>query len=75
MEHKRIYPVYCVMKLNLRRVAKRRLPKRERVPLYVPRRPDSVWSADFMSDTLLCGRSFRTFNLVDDFNREAIHIA
>jgi putative transposase len=72
--HKRIYRVYCAMKLNLRRAAKRRLPKRERVPLYVPRRPDSVWSADFMSDTLLCGRSFRTFNLVDDFNREAIHI-
>lgn len=72
--HKRIYRVYCAMKLNLRRAAKRRLPKRERVPLYVPRRPDSVWSADFMSDTLLCGRSFRTFNIADDFNREAVHI-
>ena len=32
------------MKLKLRRAARRRLPKRERVPLYVPRRPDSVWS-------------------------------
>ena len=46
---KRIYRVYKAMKLNLRRPAKRRLPKRERVPLYVPRLPDSVWSADFMS--------------------------
>ncbi|MGO4549478.1 IS3 family transposase [Lysobacter sp. 2RAF19] len=72
--HKRIYRVYCAMKLNLRRAARRRLPKRERVPLYVPERPDSVWSADFMLDALACGRSFRTFNLVDDFNREAIHI-
>jgi putative transposase len=36
------------MKLNLRRAAKRRLPKRERVPLYVPEHPDTVWSADFM---------------------------
>lgn len=72
--HKRTYRVYKLMKLNLRRLAKRRLPKRERVPLYVPRLPDSVWSADFMSDALVCGRRFRTFNVVDDFNREALHI-
>lgn len=49
---KRIYRVYKAMKLNLRRAAKRRLPKRERVPLYVPRLPDTVWSVDFMSDAL-----------------------
>jgi putative transposase len=72
--HKRIYRVYRLMNLNLRRAAKRRLPKRERVALYVPRLPDSVWSADFMSDTLNCGRRYRLFNVVDDFNREALHI-
>jgi putative transposase len=74
LNHKRIYRVYCAMRLNLRRAAIRRLPKRERIPLYVPERPDRVWSADFMLDALACGRSFRTFNLLDDFNREAIHI-
>lgn len=72
--HKRIYRVYKAMRLNLRRSARRRLPKRERVPLYVPRQPDTVWSADFMSDALACGRRLRTFNVVDDFNREALHI-
>jgi putative transposase len=72
--HKRIYRVYKQMNLHLRRPAKRRLPKRLRVPLYVPRRPDTVWSADFMSDALACGRRFRTFNVVDDFNREVLHI-
>ncbi len=72
--HKRIYRVYKAMQLNLRRAAKRRLPKRERVALYVPRRPDTVWSMDFMSDALACGKRFRTFNVVDDFNREALHI-
>ena len=66
--------MYKAMKLNLRRVAKRRLPKRERVPLYVPRLPDMVWSVDFTSDALACGRRFRTFNVLDDFNREAVHI-
>ena len=72
--HKRIYRVYTAMKLNLRRAARRRLPKRERAPLYVPGLPDMVWSADFMADALACGRRFRTFNVVDDFNREAMHI-
>jgi putative transposase len=62
------------MKLNLRRAARRRLPKRERVALCVPKHPDTVWSMDFMSDALACGRRFRTFNVVDDFNREALHI-
>lgn len=71
---KRIYRVYCAMKLNLRRAASRRLPKRECVPLYVPEQPDTVWSADFMLDALACGRSFRTFNIIDDFNREIVHI-
>jgi len=72
--HKRIYRVHKAMRLNLRRAARRRLPKRERVPLYVPRLPDTVWSADFMSDALACGRRFRTFDIVEDFNREALHI-
>ena len=62
------------MHLHLRRPAKKRLPKRQRAELYVPALPDTVWSADFMSDALHTGKRFRTFNVTDDFNREVLHI-
>ncbi len=72
--HKRIYRVYCAMGLNQPRRRKRKLPERPREPLIVPQRPNQVWSADFMSDALYQGPRFRTFNVIDDFNREAIAI-
>lgn len=62
------------MKLNQKRKAKKRLPKRENSPLFVPELPNQVWSADFVSDSLYCGKRFRTFNIIDDCNREAVHI-
>jgi putative transposase len=72
--HKRVYRVYCALKLNQSRRAKKHLPPRERQPLSVPAAPNQVWSADFVSDALYCGRRFRTFNVLDDFNREGVHI-
>lgn len=72
--HKRVYRVYCLLNLNQKRRAKRRIPQRERQPLFVPQRPNEVWSADFMSDALYAGKRFRTFNVIDDFNRECIAI-
>lgn len=72
--HKHVYRVYCALSLNQPRRTKRRLPNREAVPLLVPEGPNQVWSADFMSDGLYSGPRFRTFNLIDDYNREGLAI-
>ena len=72
--HKRVHRIYCALKLNKRRKGKRRLPTRDPQPLQVSQQVNNCWSADFMSDSLWCGRRFRTFNVVDDFNREALAI-
>jgi putative transposase len=62
------------MKLNIRRRAKKRLPKRIKQALYKPDAPNKVWSIDFMSDSLWDGRKFRTLNIIDDFNRKILAI-
>jgi putative transposase len=36
--------------------------------------PNLNWSMDLMRDTLWIGKPFRTFNIIDDFNREALNI-
>jgi putative transposase len=72
--HKRVYRIYKLLKLHLRRKGKKRLPSRHPEPLKVPSFANQTWSADFMSDALFCGRRFRTFNVLDDFNREALEI-
>ncbi len=72
--HKRVYRVYCELKPNRRRKYKRRISTRNPLPLAVPEAVNQVWSADFMSDALWSGKRFRTFNVIDDFNREALAI-
>jgi putative transposase len=72
--HKRTWRVYCQLRLNLPRRTKRRVPQRERQPLWVEPRMNAVWALDFMRDTLYSGRVFRTLNVIDEANRGALGI-
>lgn len=72
--HKRIYRVYKLLKLNRRRKGKRRLPARVKQPLVKQELINQSWSMDFMSDSIVGGRRFRTFNLIDDCTREVLAI-
>ncbi|EMD3682736.1 transposase family protein, partial [Salmonella enterica] len=53
---------------------KQRLPVRPPSPLATTESLNQSWSVDFMHDALVCGRRFRAFNVVDNFNREALSI-
>jgi putative transposase len=70
--HKRVYRIYCRLGLNIRIKPRKRIPKGEAKMLIQPIYPNICWSADFMSDVLFCGRKFRTFNVIDDYNREGL---
>lgn len=74
VNHKRFYRIYCKLGLNLKRATKKRLPEREKQPLEVVEKPLESWSMDFMADVLVSSKRFRTFNVMDDFSREALCI-
>lgn len=74
VNHKRVYRIYCELKLNLKRKVKKRLPKREGKSLLQPSVLNECWSLDYMSDALFTGKRFRTANVIDDCNREGLGI-
>jgi len=72
--HKRVYRIYRELELNMRIKPKKRLIREKPETLATPVAINQCWSMDFMHDQLSDGRSFRLFNVLDDFNREGLAI-
>ncbi|MBQ0745175.1 MAG: IS3 family transposase [Marinobacter sp.] len=72
--HKRVYRIYRELELNLRIKPRKRLVREKPEPLAVPTAINISWSMDFMHDQLEDGRSYRLFNVIDDYNREGLGI-
>jgi putative transposase len=70
--HKRVYRIYRELELNLGIKPRSRIKRDKSDALAVPAEINQVWSMDFMSDSLKDGRSIRTFNVLDDCNRESL---
>ena len=62
------------MKLPLRRKTQETSSIQSKRTLAVPEGFTQTWSIDFMSDALSNGTKFRSFNVIDDYNREVLFI-
>jgi putative transposase len=80
INHKRTHRLYRKHGMSLRRRLRRRLPERVQQPLFQQLHPSQVWSTgwpramDFMIDTLVNRRTYRTFNVIDDCARDVLAI-
>lgn len=72
--HKRIYRIYKELELNLRIKPKKRIQRDKPQELINPNKKNQIWSMDFMSDNLANKRKIRSFNVIDDYKREALTI-
>lgn len=72
MNHKKIERIYREEKLSLRLRKRKRQAAALRVPLPAPTRANQRWAMDFVFDTLVSGRRFKTLTLIDVFTRECL---
>lgn len=69
---KRVLRLYREEGLKLRAKKRKRMASAQRVQPEATNSINQRWSMDFMSDTLSCGRRFRSLNIVDCHSREAL---
>lgn len=72
--HKLTHRIYREEKLQVRRRRRKCVAAAPREAIPVPDSPHKRWSMDFVSDSLVDGRSLRTLNVVDDCTRMCVAI-
>lgn len=70
----KIRRVYVKERFSLPQRCRKRMKNNPANPIMVPFERNQEWAIDFMSDALVGGRRFRTFNVVDHYNRAALGI-
>jgi putative transposase len=74
INHKRVYRLYRLEQLKLRRRKRKRVAVNPRAAVVTVSRPREAWAMDFLQDVLVDGRRFRTLNILDLATRECLAI-
>ncbi len=74
VNHKRVYRIYHLNGLSVKRRRRRKGLATERLPLLRPDAPNLTWSMDFVMDALASGRRIKCLTCVDDFTKECLTI-
>jgi len=72
---KRVYRLYKLADLSVRKRRGKQRLKLERVPLHEFQSVNKVWSMDFVSDSLASRRRIKCLTVTDDFSHECVDIA
>lgn len=74
VNHKRIERLYREEGLSLRRRRRRKRLSHLRVVRPRPAAANQTWAVDFIHDSLISGRHFRAFAVLDEWSRESLAI-
>ena len=74
VNHKRVYRLYHLSGLGVKRKRRRKGLATERLPLLRPAAPNLTWSMDFVMDALATGRRITCLTCVDDFTKECLTV-
>lgn len=74
VNHKRVYRLYKLSDLAVRKRKRRKGLAVPREPLLLPQRRNEVWSMDFVMDALFNGRRLKILTVVDDCTKEIVDL-
>lgn len=74
VNHKRLYRLYHLNGLGVKRRRRRKGLATERLPLLRPAAPNMTWSMDFVMDALATGRRIKCLTCVDHFTKECLAV-